>query len=90
MFPDLFESTKDYWQKLDKIESAYHNDELTLEEVDAKVKQLMQELGQKRRESLTYFWQSLRHRMSQSQDILIGLGFLVVVVYGWILLEFNL
>jgi hypothetical protein len=33
MFPNLLEATKEYWRKLDRLEAAYPQGEIPLEEV---------------------------------------------------------
>ena len=55
MFPNLLEATKEYWRKLDELEAAYQQGEIPLEEVDARVTELMAELAQERRAAFTYF-----------------------------------
>ena len=54
MFPNLLQATKEYWRQLDKLEVAYQQGEIPLEEVDAKVADLMAELAQERRVALVY------------------------------------
>ena len=35
MFPNLIQAIKEYWHKLDKLEAAYQQGEIFLEEVDS-------------------------------------------------------
>ncbi|MGK7940284.1 MAG: hypothetical protein AB4062_09080 [Crocosphaera sp.] len=85
MFPNLFEATTEYWRQLDDIETRYNRGELSLEEVDREVEILMKQLGQKRRETLRYFRDSLSHWISIHTEFLIGFMILLVAVYSWIL-----
>ena len=45
MFPNLLEATREYWRKLDELETAYKQGRISIEEVDASVNVLMEELG---------------------------------------------
>ncbi|MGK7932008.1 MAG: hypothetical protein AB4041_11330 [Microcystaceae cyanobacterium] len=83
MFPNLFKATQEYWYKLDAVEKAYQNNELTLEQVNLEVAKLMKELGQQRREALRFFWQQLFYTINQSKELIIGLTFLVLLTYSW-------
>lgn len=85
MFPNLFEATKEYWQQLDHIESRYQQGELSIQEVDEEVKNLMQQLGQKRRESFRYFLASWSNWLSTHAEMLIALSFVVIVAYSWMI-----
>ena len=90
MFPNLFEATTEYWRQLDEIESRYKQGELSIEEVDREVEILMKQLGQKRRESLRFFKDSLSHWISTHTEFLIGFLFvLMVVAYSWMLTMNN-
>lgn len=85
MFPNLFETTKEYWQQLDKLESLYKQGTLSIDEVDREVEILMKHLGQQRRASLRYFLESLFHWISTHRELLIGSGVLLLVTYSWML-----
>jgi hypothetical protein len=89
MFPNLFEATTEYWQQLDLIESRYKQGELSPSEVDREVKMLMKQLGQKRRENLRFFRDSLSRWISTHTELLIGLVFVLMVAYSWILTMNN-
>ncbi len=89
MFPNLFEATNEYWRQLDEIESRYQRGELSIEEVDREVEILMKQLGQKRRESLLLFKNSLSHWISTHTELLIGFLFVLVVAYSWMLTMNN-
>ena len=58
MFPNLIQATKEYWHKLDQLEAAYQQGEISLEEVDSKVAKLIAELAEERRATFTYFRQN--------------------------------
>lgn len=85
MFPNLLEATKEYSHKLDHLEAAYQQGEIPLEEVDAKVAELMTELAQERRAALTYFWHGWQHWLTTQKETLIGLAILVLATYAWVL-----
>lgn len=85
MFPNLLEATKEYWRKLDELEAAYQQGEIPLEEVDARVAELMAELAIERRAALTYFWHRWQHRLMAQRETLIGLAILAFVTYAWVL-----
>ncbi|MBD1924914.1 hypothetical protein H6F74_01245 [Trichocoleus sp. FACHB-90] len=81
--PDLLEDTKDYWRKLDELEAAYKKGEVSIQEVDAKVKLLMTELGRSRKQALTYFVNSFRAKWSQQPEIIVGVALLGIITYAW-------
>ncbi|MFN9174430.1 MAG: hypothetical protein ACK58N_07940 [Synechocystis sp.] len=85
MFPDLFDATQIYWQKLDQIEADYQQGKLSSQEVDQQVKALMEELGAKRRAALSSVWQTSRLWITHNQEWLIGLVSVVIAVYLWLL-----
>ena len=85
MFPNLLEATKEYWHKLDELEAAYQQGEIPLEEVDAKVAELMAELAVERRAAFTHFWHGWQHWLSAQRETLIGLAILALVTYAWVL-----
>jgi hypothetical protein len=83
MIPNLLADTKDYWRKLDDLEAAYQKGEVSIEEVDAKVKLLMTELGRSRKQALTYFVSSFRAKWSQQPEIIVGVAVLGIITYAW-------
>jgi hypothetical protein len=85
MFPNLLEATKEYWHKLDRLEAAYQQGEIPLEEVDAKVAELMTELAQERRAAFSYCWHGWQYWLTTQRETLIGLAILVLVTYAWVL-----
>jgi hypothetical protein len=84
MFTDLTEATRDYWQKLDEVEAAYKRDEMTLQEVDAEVQQLMTELGNARRRALKDFWASFQVFVSQQREAIAGTAAIAALSYLWL------
>ena len=89
MIPNLFEATKVYWRKLDQLEAAYQQGEVSLEEVDTKVAELMADLAQERRAAFTYFLRGWRHWLTTQRETLIGLGAVALVAYAWVLTSLN-
>ena len=85
MFPDLFDATQIYWRKLDQIEADYQQGKLSSQEVDQQIKALMDELGAQRRAALSSVWQASRVWITQNQEWLIGLVYVVIAVYLWLL-----
>jgi hypothetical protein len=81
--PDLLAATRDYWRKLDEVEAAYKRGELSVEEVDNRVHKLMDELGRERRATLNFLFQNIRRLWDEQREILIGVGFLVLLTYAW-------
>ena len=83
MVPNLMESTKEYWQKLDTLDAAYKRGEVSIEEVDVKVAQYMTELGQERR----FFFRFIRDRFHQlwqeKPDFLVGIGLMFALTWMW-------
>ncbi|WOD39181.1 hypothetical protein [Nodosilinea sp. E11] len=84
MLPDLIGATRDYWRKLDEVEAAYRRQELTIDEVDLKVKALMVELGQTRRQLLSDAWAIFQTFVRQQGDALAGVAALGVLAYVWL------
>ncbi|MCU0552333.1 MAG: hypothetical protein MUC48_23630 [Leptolyngbya sp. Prado105] len=84
MTPNLLEATHEYWHKLDELEAAYQRGEVTLEEVDAKVKELMAELGQSRRVAFSYFFSSVRRLWQEQRETIVGVLGLSALTYGWL------
>ncbi len=84
MFGDLLAATRDYWRKLDEIEAAYQRNELTIEEVDAKVYALIADLGQTRRKALSDSWTAVKVFTQQQRDTLAGAAALGILAYLWV------
>ena len=84
MIPNLLEATTNYWQELNKVEAAYRSGELSLEEVDARVKALMTTLGHERRAAFTACWYGLRHLWQEQREALLGIGVLGTLTYVWV------
>lgn len=85
MIPNLMEATRDYWHQLDELESAYQRGEVSISEVNARVKELMTELSRSRRESLSYFWSGIRRLWDDQREAIVGVAGLGVLTYGWLL-----
>ena len=85
MFPNLLEATKEYWRKLDELEAAYQQGKIPLEEVDARVTELMAELAIERRATFTYLRHSCQHWLTTQRETLISLAILALVTYAWVL-----
>ena len=85
MVLNLLEATKEYWHKLDQLEAAYQQGEIPLEEVDARVAELMTELAQERRAAFSYFWHGWQDWLTTQRETLIGLAILALVTYAWVL-----
>ena len=85
MFPNLLEATKEYWRQLDELEAAYQQGKIPLEEVDARVAELMASLASKRRAALSYFWGSWQHWLTRQRETLVGLAILALATYAWVL-----
>ena len=82
--PDLIDATTDYWKKLDELEAAYQRDEVSLREVDARVQELMEELGRSRRRALTAFWASFRYTLRQQWDAIAGVACIAALACVWL------
>lgn len=85
MIPNLQEATKEYWRKLDQLEAAYQQGEISIEEVDTKVASLMAELGQNRRAAINYFLQSFQHWLTEQREVIVGVTILGIITYAWLL-----
>ena len=85
MFPNLLQATKEYWHQLDELEVAYQRGEIPLEEVDARVADLMAELAVERRAAFRHFWQGCLHWMATQKETVISLAILGLIVYAWLL-----
>jgi len=84
MIPDLIDATTDYWKKLDELEAAYQRDEVSLSEVDARVQELMTDLGRSRRKALTAFWASFRYTVRQQWEAIAGVACIATLTCVWL------
>lgn len=84
MLINLQEATQEYWQKLDKLESAYEEGKISIKEVDAEVASLMAEMGKKRRTAINDFLQIAQMWLIQQRETLIGLVILGTISYLWL------
>ncbi len=84
MIPNLLEATNDYWRKLNDLEAAYHRGEVSLEEVDHQVKELMAELGQERRRTFSYLFESFRRTWDEQREVVAGMVLVGAVTIGWL------
>lgn len=87
MTPNLLEATHEYWHKLNELESAYQRGEVTLEEVDVRVEELMTELGRSRRAAFSYFLSGVRHFWNEQRETIVGVLGLSVLTYGWLVVR---
>ena len=87
MFPNLLNATQEYWRKLDELESAYQQDQVSREEVDRRVSELMAELGQERRSTFNYMREISQNWLAEQKSNLIGISILVFAIYGWIVIN---
>jgi hypothetical protein len=83
MLIDLQEETRQYWKKLDKLENAYQEGKVSIEEVDAEVASLMADLGKKRRIAMENFLQVTKIWLIQQRETLTALAILGTVAYLW-------
>lgn len=90
MLINLQEVTQEYWHRLDELETAYQQGEISIEEVDVEVASLMAELGRKRRVIISYFLQNSQMWLNQQRETLIGLAILGIISYIWFLNNFRL
>ena len=67
--------------------AAYDRGQISIEQVDAEVKKLMSELGFKRRQAFSYFWHSLRYRLQNQAEFIMGLILMAIAIYAWFLLN---
>jgi hypothetical protein len=83
MFIDLFSATKAYWHKLDQLEAAYNNGQISLEEVNLEVKRLMAELGEERRLAFGQIGASMQQLLVRQKESFLGVGLVALSLYGW-------
>ncbi|MDJ0726887.1 MAG: hypothetical protein QNJ38_17430 [Prochloraceae cyanobacterium] len=86
--PNLLESTQEYWRKLDELEAAYYNGEVSIEEVDRKVEELMADLGRERRIALNAVWSNIVGTIKEYQETAIGLFLVLGATYAWLAIQF--
>lgn len=87
MIPDLMEATRDYWRELDKLEAAYQRGDVSIAEVNAKVRKLMTDLSRSRRESFAYLFSGIRRLWNEQREAIVGVAGLGVLTYGWLLVR---
>ncbi|MEM6611351.1 MAG: hypothetical protein AAF652_03680 [Cyanobacteria bacterium P01_C01_bin.72] len=85
MFPNLLQATKEYWRQLDELEIAYQQGEIHLEEVDARVADLIAELAAERRAAFSYFWHGCPYWVKTQKETVISLVILALITYAWML-----
>ena len=85
MFPNFLESTREYWRKLDELEAAYERGDVSLDEVDLRVAELMENLGQERRLAIRSAWQSVQYWFKTQKEAVVGLVMVSLVAYIWVL-----
>ncbi|WP_039725351.1 hypothetical protein [Leptolyngbya iicbica] len=81
---DLLQATRDYWRKLDEVEAAYQRGELSVPEVNARVHELMTELGEARRQTFKDLWASLQVTVSQQREAIAGTVAVGLLAYLWL------
>ena len=84
MIPNLLAATNEYWRKLNELDAAYQRGEVSLEEVNATVEELMVELGQERRASVRFLVDNVRRIWNEQQELVVGLGIVGALTYAWI------
>lgn len=85
MFPNLLTATQEYWKKLDELEEAYQQGEVSLAEVDQRVSELMAELGEERRAAFSFLSGNLS-RLLRQQEVVAGV-FLAILTYAWVVVS---
>lgn len=85
MITDLIGATRDYWRKLDQVEAAYQQGDLSAEAVNVEVQQLMSELGAVRRQALRDFSASLQYFVRQQQDAIAGTAAIALLACLWLI-----
>ncbi|MGI0484158.1 hypothetical protein ACN4EK_01905 [Pantanalinema rosaneae CENA516] len=84
MVPNLLAATNHYWRQLNQLDTAYRRGEVSLEEVDAKVEELIAELGRERRATLRYFWYGMQQLWNQQKELILGTSLLLTLTYIWL------
>lgn len=88
MLPNLLEATTTYWRKLDQLEAMYQRGDISLDDVDRRVTELLAELGEERRLAVMFVWQNIQLVLPHQRDTMVGLGLIALVTYGWALRYF--
>lgn len=83
MLPNLLEATNEYWRKLNELEAAYQKGSVSIEEVDARVKSLMTELGRERRAALSYVLNGFCRLWDGQRETIVGIAILGLITYAW-------
>lgn len=83
MLPNLLEATKRYWQELDNVEAAYQQGDLSIQEVDSKVHQLMEELGAERRAAFRFLFDNLLRIWNEQRETVVGVLLVGILTYAW-------
>lgn len=83
MIPNLLEATNEYWYKLNELEAAYQKGEVSLEEVDDRVKELMAELGRERRAALRFLFNNIGQFWNEQREVVVGLGLIGMLTCAW-------
>ncbi|MGF1460650.1 MAG: hypothetical protein ACFBSG_16695 [Leptolyngbyaceae cyanobacterium] len=81
---NLLQEARSYWRKLDEVEAAYQRGELSIQEVDTRVHQLMADLGQARRRALKDAWASLQVGISAQWETFAGTVAIGVLAVWWL------
>jgi hypothetical protein len=81
---NLLQATRDYWKKLDAVEAAYQRGELSVPEVNARVHDLMAELGATRRQAFKDLWASAQVTISQQREAIAGTVAVGLLAYLWL------
>jgi hypothetical protein len=81
---NLLQATRDYWKKLDAVEAAYQRGELSVPEVNARVHDLMAELGATRRQAFKDLWASAQVTLSQQREAIAGTVAVGLLAYLWL------
>ena len=89
MIPNLFAATQEYWRQLDILEAQYQNGEVSIAEVDNRVKQLMEELADERRLAFRSIGYAVSNWLNTRSDIFYGSVFVVLLTYIWFALNFS-
>lgn len=87
MFPNLLEATHQYWQQLNELEAAYQRGDVSIEEVDTRVAELMIELGNQRRATFRALWESSKQFWHEQTELILGGALLGGLSYAWIVLH---
>lgn len=84
MLPNLWAATQEYWRKLDALEASYHKGEVSIDQVNAKVAELMAELGEERRATWAYLLSNWSHFWSEQREAIVGTALMGIIAYAWV------